>query len=219
MAQPSSREKDRALLSAVREGSTREVRKLLLGHPGWIEECPGVWYDVLCDAARRGDSKMVKFLVDKAKVHPGERGGVALYWGARSGDLATVRALCGRRGCDPSSECDGKPLSGAVQSGNPEMVAFFLDSGANPLSCNQGALAHAARMERRDLFDMVLSRAPRGTQLGLRVRKILARSCEDEREALEREWANGKRRPSARAAGTPIVLRGEKRLLAGVRVR
>lgn len=125
---------------AVSKGHHALSRRLLdWGHPNLLR--PGRGHQALSHCVTEGDEQDVRYLLDRGVDldHRNVHGWTALHVAARSGNLKATIALVERepglismQAIHPLSLRTCTTLDLAVESSNPDVVAYLLDHGASP---------------------------------------------------------------------------------------
>jgi ankyrin repeat protein len=152
-----------SFLSTVRNGSTKDVEKLIVANPGLLKAKDRNGSTALLHAAAFAPISTVKLLLDKgADVNAkNRRSSTALHWAIR--DEAKVRLLLEHGANVNAKQADGRtPLYTAASLANPDVIVkLLLEKGADvsiPTANGQTALMAVSGRGNTEAMRMILEK-------------------------------------------------------------
>lgn len=146
-----------AFVAACNAGAADEARKLLEGHPEYLDDV-----EVLLDAAARGNVETVRLVLELGMDpnRAGKHGHRALNQGARRREVCE---LLWQHGADPGARCfGGTPAGWALHDGDLEMARLHAEHSRSLLDAVETAHVELARELLRERPECVRERTPWG---------------------------------------------------------
>lgn len=149
---------DRALLIALRVGSTKVIPVLLAQAKLDVEARNRQDESALMIASLKGMTDMVRLLLDK-EADVNKPGWTPLHYAATGGHLQIMQLLLDNHAyIDAASPNGSTPLMMAAMYGTPSAVKLLLEAGADPLLKNQQGLTaidFAQHADRPDSLNII----------------------------------------------------------------